>query len=200
MGAAEKVLASIVDYLEFEDQSEAKHEYHDGYIVNMAGGTWNHGVISASVLASLSAGLAQKPCTPASSDVKVLAESANHYFYPDALVICGKPEFDGNRKDIVKNPTLIVEVLSDSTESYDRGGKFQVYRSIPSLKEYVLVSQQTAHIEAFFKNAQGIWQLAEAKGTEGILPLYSLEMELALADVYAKVDFEANEEPPKNEI
>lgn len=190
MGAAEKTLHSIVDYLTYEDESQEKHEYHDGYIVSMAGGTANHSQISANVTGSMFASLKDKNCNYFNSDLKVSAQKVNHYYYPDGLVICGKPRFEGNRKDIILNPTLIVEVLSKSTESYDRGEKFAMYRTIPSLQEYVLVSQKTEHIESFFKNEQGIWQLAEAKGTEGILPLYSLDIELPLADVYSKVEFE----------
>ncbi len=194
MGAAEKTLHSIVDYLTYEDESQEKHEYHDGYIVSMAGGTWNHGVISANTISAINNRLKNKNCTASTSDVKVSAQKVNNYYYPDGLVICGKPRFEGNRKDIILNPTLIVEVLSKSTESYDRGEKFAMYRTIPSLQEYVLVSQKTEHIESFFKNEQGVWQLAEAKGTEGILPLYSLEIELPLADVYRKVIFEEEED------
>ncbi len=193
MGAAEKLLYSTVDYLTFEDESQEKHEYHDGYIVSMAGGTWNHGVISANTISSINSQLKNRNCIASTSDVKVSAQKVNHYYYPDGLVICGKPRFEGNRKDIILNPTLIVEVLSKSTESYDRGEKFAMYRTIPSLQEYVLVSQKTAHIESFSKNEQGIWQLAEAKGAEEILPLYSLEIDLPLADVYSKVIFEEEE-------
>ncbi len=193
MGAAEKLLHSIVDYLTFEDESQEKHEYHDGYIVSMAGGTETHSLISSNIGGSLFALLKNKNCRSYNSDLKVSAQKVNNYYYPDGLVICGKPRFEGNRKDIILNPTLIVEVLSKSTESYDRGEKFAMYRTIPSLQEYVLVSQNKAHIESFSKNEQGIWQLAEAKGAEEILPLYSLEIDLPLADVYSKVIFEEEE-------
>ena len=143
-------------------------------------------VFSRGVLANALSG---KPCIPCTSDVKVYAESTNHYYYPDAFVLCGKPAYDGERKDIVKNPTLIIEVLSDSTEYYDRGEKFFNYRTIPSLREYVLISQHLPRIETFYKNSQGIWQLADASGLESNIWLQSLEIEMPLADIYRNIDF-----------
>ncbi|MFT5617019.1 MAG: Uma2 family endonuclease [Arenicella sp.] len=195
MGVAEKIVHSVVDYLEFEDSSQEKHEYHDGYIVNISGGTLNHSRIGLNIGKSLDNALATGNCIPYNSELKVLAEKVNSYYYPDGLVICGEPEFDLNRKDIVKNPTLLVEVLSESTENrgsdaFDRGGKFWNYRTIPSFREYVLISQDKPLVESFYKNGSGIWQLAEAYGLESSIPLHSLGIELKLADIFSRVIFE----------
>ncbi len=198
MGAAEKILYPIVEYLELEDSSQEKHEYHDGYIIDMAGGTAPHSKISANVLTSLGVSLRGKECTSYTGDLKILAEKVNSYYYPDASVICGELEFDAERKDIVKNPTLIVEVLSNSTEKFDRGEKFWNYRTIPTFKEYVLISQDKPLIEVFHKNDENKWVLSDAYGLNESILLESIGVELKLEDVFDKVDFEESETEKKS--
>jgi Uma2 family endonuclease len=111
------------------------------------------------------------------------------YTYPDASVICGPLEFEDARQDTVLNPTVLVEVLSESTEAYDRGKKFGHYRPIPSLREYLLVSHDEPRIEAFHRNDDGTWTLVEVAGLDGRIPLTSLGIELTLREIYAKVEF-----------
>ncbi len=190
MGAAEKILYPIVEYLELEDKSQEKHEYHDGYIIDMAGGTAPHSKICNNVSFALTLGLKGKKCSSYNSDLKILAEKVNSYYYPDASVICGELEFDENRKDIVKNPTVIIEVLSKSTALFDRTEKFWNYRTIPTFKEYVLISQDKPLIEVFHKNEGNKWVLSDAYGLDESILLESIGVELKLEDVFDKVDFE----------
>ncbi len=190
MGAGERILQPVVDYLEFEDSSQERHEYHDGYIVSMAGGTLNHSRIGLNMGVALTIALKDDKCIPYSSELKILAEKVNSYYYPDGSVICGEPEYELNRKDIVKNPTLLFEVLSESTEKFDRGEKFWNYRTIPSFQEYVLISQYKPLVESFYKNETGVWQLAEAYGLENSIPIHSLGIKLELATIYSRVTFE----------
>lgn len=132
---------SFSDYLTLEEQSEGKYEFHDGFVWAMAGGSLNHGTISGNVFSALSSAIQNKDgsnCRPVNSEVKVYIESANRGVYPDAMVICGEPEFYVNRKDVVTNPKLVVEVLSPNTATFDRGNKFRYYKSLPSFREYIL--------------------------------------------------------------
>ncbi|MFT5617116.1 MAG: Uma2 family endonuclease [Arenicella sp.] len=193
MGAAEKTLYPIVEYLELEDRSQEKHEYHDGYIIDMAGGTAPHSKICNNVSFALTLGLKDKKCSSYNSDLKILAEKVNSYYYPDASVICGELEFDAERKDIVKNPTVIVEVLSKSTALFDRTEKFWNYRTIPTFKEYVLISQDKPLVEVFCKNDENKWVLTDVYGLEDSILLESIGVELKLEDVFDKVDFEESE-------
>ncbi len=193
MGVAEKLLYPIVEYLELEDRSQEKHEYHDGHIIDMAGGTAPHSKIIANVLTELTFGLKGKVCSSYASDLKILAEKVNSYYYPDASVICGELEFDEQRKDIVKNPTLIVEVLSKSTALFDRTEKFWNYRTIPTFKEYVLISQNKPLVEVFLKNKENKWVLSDAYGLVDSIFLESIGVDLKLEDVFDKVDFEESE-------
>lgn len=188
MGAAEKLICSEAEYWAFEEASPEKHEYVDGYIVNMAGGTMAHTTISTNLISVLKSALRGKPCRPYNSELKIKSGLSNSYFYPDATVICDKPEIVEGLNGVVLNPTLIVEVLSDSSEGYDRGTKAMHYRSIPSLREYVLISQQYPYIESFYKNENGIWQLSEASSGDFFLP--SLGISISFADVYEDVEFE----------
>ena len=178
------------EYLEFERQSEFKHEYFDGEIFAMSGGTPQHSLVKTNVLGELRSLLKGHPCTAYDSDLRVLVEATGLYTYPDASVFCDELRLESGWKDVAVNPTVLVEVLSSSSEAYDRGRKFGHYRQIPSLREYVLVWQDEPRVESFYKNDQGVWTLTEAAGMDAKLPLASLGVSLSLSEVFDKVVFE----------
>ena len=140
------------------------------------------------VVAELRGQLKQRPCTVYSTDLRVKVSATGLYTYPDVVVVCDTPQFDDEHKDTLLNPTLIVEVLSDSTKDYDRGDKFEHYRGVPSFMEYVLISQDKHHVEHFARQPDNRWILAETNRVEDTLTLTSINCELALSEVYDKVD------------
>jgi Uma2 family endonuclease len=182
------------EYLDIERVAASRSEYFDGEMFAMAGGSPRHSLISANILRELGNGLKRRPCAAYDSNLRILVSATGLYTYPDASVICGPLEFSDQRRDTVLNPTLLVEVLSNSTEAYDRGKKFSHYRQIASLREYLLVSQEEARIERFLRNDDGTWTLTEAAGLEATLPLSSLDIEIRLGEVFDKVDFSAGAE------
>ncbi|MEO7735523.1 MAG: Uma2 family endonuclease, partial [Kofleriaceae bacterium] len=158
---------SYPEYLSLEAESETKHEYLDGEVFAMAGGTITHGALAGAVITALSNALRDRACRVLSSDVRVRSKATGMATYPDITVVCQKIEVDADDAHGVLNPTIIVEVLSDSTEGYDRGAKAAHYRRIPSLREYVLVSQREPLIEVYRRNERGNWELvAEARHGE----------------------------------
>jgi len=176
------------EYLEMERASEIKHEYHQGEIYAMAGASEAHNLIALNTSASLHGQLRQSPCRTYQSDMRVKVSAASLYTYPDVTVVCDDPQFEDDGVDTLLNPTLIVEVLSPSTERYDRGKKFQQYRMLPPLQEYVLISQDAARIERYLRvNEQ--WVLTDAVGLEAEIELESINCRLKLADVYERVEF-----------
>jgi Uma2 family endonuclease len=174
------------EYLDLEEQAEYKSEYYQGEIFAMSGGSPNHALIAANLIATLQSQLKGTGCRVFTGDLRVHIPASELYTYPDVTVVCGKLELTGDRQDNLANPILIVEVLSPSTESYDRGQKFSLYRSIPSLREYVLVSQDRISIEIFHKNDAGIWELHLPE--EGNVILASVGCRIQLDDVYADVE------------
>ncbi len=147
------------EYVAFEATSETKHEWIDGEVVAMAGGTIEHGALAMAVGAALSSALRDRRCRVLSSDVRVRIKSTGLSTYPDVSVVCDKVEVDPTDEHAVLNPTLVVEVLSDATEAYDRGAKAAHYRRIPSLREYVLISQREPLIEVYRRNERNNWEL-----------------------------------------
>lgn len=147
------------EYLNFERSSPEKHEYADGEIFAMSGGTYEHSSITANIIGEARSALAGRPCRVLESNMRVKVFATSRYVYPDASIFCGRPEFTDETRDTLVNPRLIVEVLSDSTEAYDRGDKFAGYRSIPSFQEYVLASQKQPRIEVFTRQPDGSWTL-----------------------------------------
>jgi Uma2 family endonuclease len=179
------------EYLEIDREAEVKSEYLDGQIYAMAGASPDHNVITANILGALVPQLRGGDCRGYASDLRVLIEETGLYTYPDVTVVCGPRRHSDDRRDTLVNPTLIVEVLSPSTEIHDRVGKFSHYRRIESLQEYVLVSQHAARIERYLRRSGGEWLYASAEGLEAALRLDSIGCELRLADVYDGVEFEA---------
>lgn len=174
-------------YLEIERQAETRNEYFDGEMFAMSGGSRAHSRLSVNVTALLNGILAGRPCEVFNSDMRVKVEATDLYTYPDVSVVCGEPRLEDAHQDTLLNPLLIVEVLSPSTERYDRGTKFHHYRQISSLMEYVLVSQDEARIERFQRLPDGEWSLRVASGLDAELSLSSIDVTLKLADVYHKV-------------
>lgn len=179
------------EYLAIERRAEYKSEYYQGEMFALAGASIKHNYIVANMLAGLHNALKEKTCSVFSSDLRVKVQAAGLYTYPDVVVICGELLTDDTKRDTVLNPTLIVEVLSESTEAYDRGKKFEKYRLIPELREYVLVAQDRPHVEVFTRSDNGAqWMFRDATGTDAQLELASIDCTLSLADIYSKVEFD----------
>jgi Uma2 family endonuclease len=178
---------SAAQYLTMERAAASKHELWEGEVFAMAGASLAHNLIVGNLARALGNLLVDQPCLVLPSDMKVHVPSSEGYVYPDLSVVCGSPELVGDASDVIANPRLIVEVLSDSTERFDRGDKFAGDRSLPSLVDYLLVAQTRARIEHYERQADGNWLLREfGPGTR--LQLRSVEGELAVDDVYRKVE------------
>jgi Uma2 family endonuclease len=177
------------EYLAFERESEVKHQLIDGEVFAMAGASWAHNMICAYTTAALINQLGDKPCAVSPSDLRVKVETTRLYTYPDIRVVCGEPAFTDDHQDTLANPTLIIEVLSPSTELYDRGKKFQDYRKLASLREYILISQDSPRVERYTLKDDGTWSLSDIEGLDASIELSSIGCALALADVYKKVKF-----------
>ncbi len=178
------------EFLSFERAADEKHEYRDGLIVAMSGARRNHNIIALNVGSEIQRSLKGKDCEGYPSDMRVFVPASRLYTYPDLVVACGEPIFQDEVLDTLLNPVLIIEILSESTESYDRGQKFQNYRSIDSLREYVLISQGSASIEKYVRHGDGFWMLSEAAGLDTNITLEAIDCPLSLNDVYDKVNFE----------
>ncbi|MSP62899.1 MAG: Uma2 family endonuclease [Myxococcales bacterium] len=182
MNAAARQRMTYAEYLAAEDKSETKHEYLRGEVFAMAGGTLEHSRLAVNMASELRNALGGRPCVVFNSDARVLIAATDRSTYPDLSVVCGKVEtaqVDGNA---ITNPVVIVEVLSDPTEAEDRGEKFAHYRHLPSLRDYVLVSQRTARIEVY-RRENDFWAFTEA-GPGGAVRLVSLDLSLAVDAVY----------------
>jgi Uma2 family endonuclease len=177
------------EYLEIERAAEFKSEFFDGEMFAMAGGTPMHSLIATNLAAEFRNKLKGRPCLPFNADLRVKVEATGLFTYPDLSVVCGPLRFAEPARDTIVNPTVLVEVLSDSTEAYDRGKKFEHYRQIPTLREYLLVSQKEPRLEAFGRLEKGPWELREAAGLEASLALPSLEIVISLSEVFANVEF-----------
>lgn len=177
------------EYLRLERAAPYKSEYYAGEIFAMAGGSATQSALTMSIGGELRTLLRGHRCAPYDSNLRIFFPDTGLYAYPDVTVICGPLEFVDEHTDMVTNPTLIVEVLSDSTEAYDRGNKFAHYRTLPSFAEYVLVSQKEPLVEVFFRQGDGTWQLTPVRGREAVVRLQSLGVDLRLAEVYDRVEF-----------
>ena len=186
MPAQPAYLLSETEYLQHERQAEFKSEYLNGEVYTMAGASREHNQISTNLVVSLGAQLLEKPCGVYSSDMKVRTrtDKTNKFSYPDVVVTCGDEQFEDENGDVLLNPLVIIEVLSASTEAYDRGDKFAAYRRFPGLTTVLFLSQDRAHVECFTRGEDGRWILSEASGDTARLALPALGFELALADLY----------------
>jgi Uma2 family endonuclease len=171
---------------------QGRTEYRNGEVFAIDGSSEPHNLIRGNLSGELGNHFKGRPCYVYTSDMKVRVESANLCVYPDLMAVCGDRQFLDDRRDVVTNPTLVVEVLSDSTEAYDRGDKFADYRSIPSLCAYLLLSQQRVSAELFLRQPSGDWLLCVYTDPSDSIPLTALDTELSLAEVYDKVEFNAD--------
>ncbi|HHW75982.1 MAG TPA: Uma2 family endonuclease [Xanthomonadaceae bacterium] len=179
------------DYLALERSADFKSEYFDGEIFAMTGASEPHNTIVANTLSEIRQQLKKRPCKVYANDMRVKVDPTGLYTYPDVVVVCGKARLEDAHLDTLLNPTLIVEVLSDSTEAYDRGRKFEHYRKLESLAEYVLIAQHQPHVESYRRQTDHHWLLTECSGLDGALRLESIDCELALAEIYDKVELQS---------
>ena len=177
------------DYLDQERQAETKSEYWNGEIYAMAGASPRHTLIAANIIISLGSRLKGRPCTVHTGDLRVSIAQTGLHTYPDVVIVCGQPVYEDRQKDTLLNPAIVVEVLSKSTESHDRGVKFEHYRRLESLTDYLLVSQDTACIEHRVRQPDDKWLLGIYQGLDTVVPLSSIDCELPLAEAYDKVEW-----------
>lgn len=177
------------EYLRIERAAEWKSEYVDGEIFAMSGASPRHVLITLNLAAELRNALRETPCAAYSADLRVATDRHRHYTYPDVVVACEPLQYVDEHRDTITNPILIAEVLSESTEKYDRGAKFERYRGIPTLAEYLLVAQDRVHVELYTRQPNAAWVLREWNDAGATIDLASLECSVAIAEIYAKVTF-----------
>jgi len=177
------------EYLEQERAASFKSEYLAGHSYTMAGASESHNLITANLTRELSLHLKGRPCKTYASDLKVQVSATGLYSYPDVLVVCGPAQFADAKRDVLLNPTLIIEVLSPTTEAYDRGEKFSHYRHLASLTDYLLVAQDRILVEHYLRQPQGKWLLTTVEDRQGTLRLETLQGDFLLAEIYDKVEF-----------
>lgn len=175
------------EYLALERKAEYKSEYFAGEIFAMSGASEQHNVIVTNLVREISLQFKGRPCKVYSSDMRVKVNSTGLYTYPDVVALCSEPQFDDQLKDTLINPTVLIEVLSPSTEAYDRGQKSMHYRRLASVEEYLLISQDRVQIEHYRRQPDNHWLLSEASDLQTIIELPSIACVLALAEIYDKV-------------
>lgn len=177
------------EYLVLERTADTKHEYFNGKITAMGGASFWHVLIVTNLVTELGSQLKKGPYRVYSSALRLKVEATGLYTYPDIVAVCDAPEFSDEQKDTLLNPVLIVEVLSESTRDYDRGGKFEQYRTIASFTEYLLVAQERPHVEHYVRQSDGSWVLHETNRLEDTIQLKAVPCSLRIADLYSKIDF-----------
>jgi Uma2 family endonuclease len=183
-----KTFLTPEEYLEIERDAEFRSEYYQGEMFAMAGGTETHTVLVDNLVFELRQKLRGGSCRSYSRDMRVRVSPTGLYTYPDLIIVCGERKFLDDTRDTLLNPAVIIEVLSKSTEAYDRGKKFDHYRTLESLQEYVLVSQDEAQVESFRRQPGAEWLFKVAKGLDAEISLESVQCSLRLADIYEAVD------------
>jgi Uma2 family endonuclease len=189
MGAPAINYLTPQEYLEMERESPTKHMYLDGEIVAMSGASLAHNDIAANLLRDIGSFLKGKPCKIRPSDLRISVPSANSYTYPDATIICGKPEMTDNKFDTATNPAVIFEILSGSTKEYDRGNKFLYYQRIPSLKEYILIDSFKKYAVIYTRQSPDLWKIETFEDNNSILPIKTIDYKLSFDDLYFEVAF-----------
>jgi Uma2 family endonuclease len=187
---------SVEEYLRLEGDSAERHEFRDGQIVAVSGGTEPHSLIIANVVGALWGRLRGGPCRVYESNLRLRIPRKPLYCYPDASIVCGPAQYDpqGPQRTTILNPRIIIEVLSPSTEAYDRGEKFTDYREIDSLEEYVLIDQKEPSVQTFLRQGDGTWSFAAWAGMETAAKIRCLGLEIPMAELYAGVEF-----PPRDD-
>lgn len=189
--AAKRPRISVEEYYQLERTAQDKSDWFDGEMFNMAGGTTNHSRVKVNLARELGLALKGKPCEPLDSDQRLKVLRNGLLTYPDASVYCGLIEYDPEDSDgnTATNPAVLFEVLSDSTEAYDRGLKAESYRQIESLRAYVLISQNAPHVEVFERLDDDAWRLREVRGLDASLRIEAIDVTLSLAELYDRVEF-----------
>ncbi|MFN0171253.1 MAG: Uma2 family endonuclease [Bryobacteraceae bacterium] len=190
MSTQPKTFLTPEQYLAVERKALHKSEYFRGELFAMAGAGERHNLLSLNFAVAIHQQLRGRPCRAYVADMRVLTSPAGLYTYPDIVTVCGERRFVDDQLDTLVNPTLIAEVLSPSTEAYDRGRKFELYRTIETLEEYLLVAADRVHVELYTRQPEGRWLLSEASRLEDVLDLKSIACKLSLADLYDKTDLE----------
>ena len=196
MSAPEQSFITPEQYLELERQAEFKSEYFSGRMFRMSGGSNAHSLIGGNVHALLWSQLRKKPCLTFNSDMKVLVNATGLYTYPDVSVVCGEVRYTDENRDMVENPIVLVEVLSPTTEAYDRGEKFVHYQGLPSLNDYLIISQETMRVEQYVRQNDDQWLLSVHSGPEASVRLVSTECTLLVAEIYERVEVSAERNAP----
>ena len=186
--AYQKQYITEEEYLALEEKALEKHEYYQGEIFLMSGTKVSHNTISVNLVRDIAVHLKGKPCKPFHSDQRVYIEKNGLFTYPDIFIVCGKTETRKNDDWNVLNPAVIIEILSPSTKTYDRGDKFKLYRDLPTLKEYLLVDSGAIGVEAFFINKTNHWELKEYRNITDALWIETIQLSIPLTDVYEGTD------------
>lgn len=193
MSAQPEVYLSPDEYLLQERQRAYKSEYLAGHIYALAGGSRRHNLLVANIVAALHRQLRQRSCTVYPSDLRIHIPGRNYYTYPDVSVACEPLRFTDDEQDTVLNPVVIIEVLSKSTENYDRGRKFKHYRTITSFQEYLLIAQDSVHIEHYVRQPDNQWLFVDVDDPNETIVLSCIQCDLLVTDIYEKVDVTAHE-------
>ena len=188
MSSQRKTLLAPQEYLAIERKSEIKNEYLAGEVFSMVGASKRHNLITANIIRILGNQLLDRPCNVYPSDMRVKVSAIGKYTYPDVVVACEEEQFDDEEKDTLLNPVVVIEVLSESTEAYDRGKKFEHYQYIESLTDYILISQEPHRVEHYVRQNSREWNYSEYHEAEDIVRINVIGCELVLKDVYAKVE------------
>jgi len=192
MSVQPKPYITAEEYLAKERAADYKSEYFNGEIFALAGASREHNLIAGNAYSILHQQLRKKSCEIYTNDMRVKVSTTGLYTYPDIVVVCGEPKFEDEHRDTLLNPILLIEVLSPSTENYDRGTKFEHYRSIASLSDYLLVAQDKIHVEHYVRQSDRTWLFSEFKSAKDKFQIQSIGCELSLKDIYEKVDITMN--------
>lgn len=193
MSAASQPYITPERYLELEERSEVRHEYYRGEMFAMAGATREHTLIAGNLSSELRGQLRGRPCEVYQSDMRVLIEATGLYTYPDVVAACGDLRFVDRTRTTLLNPSLVVEVLSPSTETYDRGTKFGMYETVPSVREIIFITQSQPLVEVY-RRGEGPWLYTRLSSLDDVLVLESVHCRVRLSDLYDRIEFD--EAPP----
>jgi Uma2 family endonuclease len=179
---------SEAEYLAFERESQERHEYYRGEIYLMSGASFKHNIIEDNIRGALHLFLKGKKCRSFGSNLRIHIPKNTLYTYPDVLIVCDSPKFVDGEFDTLLNPSVLIEILSASTGNYDRAAKFDLYREIETLKEYILIDSKSVHCVHYEKNADSTWTLSETKNLADSITITTIELQLKLSDIYSGVD------------
>ena len=189
MSSAAKTKLTVAEYLAFERASESKHEFFDGELFAMTGGTPAHSLIASNFIREAGNALKDRPCVVYTSDLRVKVNATGLYTYPDVTIVCGEQKFDDDQRDTLINPTIVVEVLSKSTASYDRGPKSKHFRKIDSLQALILIEQDCPVVEVYCRQSDGKWILSDATELTESIAIEPIGISIPLAEIYRNVTF-----------